>query len=199
MSALRCVSYIYIQVVNVVPGGYLEGHAHLELVVQHAVADCAAEDVRPDLVSNVQLVSAQGLELSHPHLLSSVPAGGITEHTHVLTYEVAADEASCTHVKQQVEKCALSEGIAHFAEQYAAGRLGRALAADSAQRGSVKESEVGGGSDRSDMSILVGASVLMLLLSAATVLALRSCGTGKSITAGSASATVAPSVSSSRC
>jgi hypothetical protein len=167
--------------------------------VQHAVAACAAEDLRPALVSNVQLVSAQGLELSHPHLLSSVPAGGVTEHTHVLSYDVAADETSCAHVKQQVEKCALSEGIAHFAEQYATGNLGRALAADSAQLGSVKESDVNGGSGRSDMGVLVGASVFMLMLSAATVLALRSCGTGKSITAGSASATMAPSVSSSRC
>jgi hypothetical protein len=167
--------------------------------VQHAVAACATDDVRPALVSNVQLVSAQGLELSHPHLVASVPAGGVTEHTHVLSYDVAADETSCAHVKQQVEKCALSEGIAHFAEQYAVGNLGRALAADSAQLGSVKESDAGGGSGRSDMSILMGASVFMLLLGAATVWSLRTCGTGKSITAESASATMTPSVSSSRC
>jgi hypothetical protein len=165
--------------------------------VQHAVAACAADDVRPALVSNVQLVSAQGLELSHPHLLASVPAGGVTEHTHVLSYDVAADETSCAHVKQQVEACALSEGIAHFAEQYAVGNLGRALAADPAPLGPVK-SDVGG-SGRSDMGVLVGASVFMLLLSAATAWGLRTCGTGKSITAESASATMTPSVSSSRC
>jgi hypothetical protein len=118
-----------------VSGSYLDDQAQLELVVQHAVAACAAEDVRPALVSNVQLVSAQGLELSHPHLRHSSPAGGVTEHTYVLTYEVAADdiEVECAHVKLHMEQCALSETITHFAEQHAAGKLVRRLAADSAE------------------------------------------------------------------
>jgi hypothetical protein len=65
----------------------MDDQAHLELVVQHAVAACAAEDLRPDLVRNVKLVSAQGLELSHPHLRHSSPAGEVAaELTYVLTY-----------------------------------------------------------------------------------------------------------------
>jgi hypothetical protein len=116
----------------------------LELVVQHAVAACAAEDVRPDLVSNVQLVSAQGLELSHPHLRHSSPAGGVSEHAYVLTYEVAADDAEvdCAHVKLHMEQCALSEKITHFAKQHAAGKLVRALAADSAGPAGLKSASL---------------------------------------------------------
>jgi hypothetical protein len=127
-----------------VPGSYLDDRAQLELVVQNAVAACAAEDVRPGLVSNVQLVSAQGLELSHPHLRHSSPAGGVTEHTYVLSYEVAADEseADCAHVKLHMEQCALAEKITHFAEQHAADKLVRTLAADSAEPASLRRAHV---------------------------------------------------------
>jgi hypothetical protein len=123
------------QLVKVVSGSYLDDQAQLELVVQHAVAACAAEGVRPDLVSNVQLVSAQGLEESHPHLRHSSPAGEVTEHAYVLTYEVAVDDAEvdCAHVELHMEQCALSEKVTHFAKQHAAGKLVRALAADSAE------------------------------------------------------------------
>jgi hypothetical protein len=108
---------------------------HLELAVQHAVAACAADDLHANLVRNVQLVSAQGLELSHTHLRHSSPAGEVAELAYVLTYEVAVDDAEvdCVHVKLHMEQCALSEKITHFAEQHTAGKLVRALAADSAE------------------------------------------------------------------
>jgi hypothetical protein len=192
--------------VNVVPAGYLEDQVQLELVVQDAVAACAAEGVRPGLVSNVQLVSAQGLEESHPHLLCSVPAGGVTEHTHVLTYEVAADEASCTHVKLQLEQCELSEKIAQVSMQYAADNLRRGLATEnndeavSAQPGAVGGSaEVGG---RSAYTTAGPAAVLagILLLALGTVFILQSYALDKrfEVTADQKRVTAAPSTSS-RC
>jgi hypothetical protein len=177
------------------PAGYLEDQGQLELVVQHAVAACAAEDVRPNLVSNVQLVSAQGLELSHPHLLSSVPAGGVTEHTYVLSYQLAAD---CALVKPQMEECALSEKIALVAEQHAAGNLVRALAAEPDENIFIPEPAQAGNSKYAASGPVAGVLAGLLLLAFGTVWALRNCGASKQPAAPEGSP-IRPSSVSCRC
>jgi hypothetical protein len=186
-----------LQVVNVMPGGYLEDNAQLELVVQHAVAACAADDLRPALVSNVQLVSAQGLELSHPHLLSSVPAGGVTEHTYVLSYQLAAD---CALVTPQMEECALSEKIALVAEQHAAGNLVRALAAEPDVNTFVSQPAPAelGHSQYAASGPVAGVLAGLLLLAFGTVWALRNCGANKQPAAPEGSP-MRPSSVSCRC
>jgi hypothetical protein len=185
----------------------LEDQVQLELVVQHAVAACAAEGVRPDLVSNVQLMSAQGLELSHPHLLSSVPAGGVTEHTYVLSYQLAVDDADtdCALIKSLVEGCELSEQIAHFAMQHAADNLRRGLLTENndeavgEQSAPVGASTVMGG--RSAYITAGPAAVLagILLLALGTVFILQSCAQDKRLDATADQKRVLTTSTSSRC
>jgi hypothetical protein len=193
--------------VNVVPAGYLEDQLQLELVVQHAVAACAAEGVRPDLVSNVQLVSAQSLEESHPHLLSNVPAGGVTEHTYVLSYQVITDEAEadCAHIKLRLEQCKFSEKIAQAAVQHAADNLRRGLATENNDEAVGEQSApVGASTDVGGRSAYITAgpaAVLagILLLTLGTVFILQSCALDKRLEVAADQKRVITTSTSSRC